>query len=247
MEEALGWARAVLQGGMKLGEGYIFPFVIMAKETVNWETTQSWARTRSTLTAHIHLTPNSHFMIWVQGCIPISTCRKELSGNPKPLLIKQPGACMLRLWWYEFMPWCPHISEFNILDITWEMNRGLSIKKGTSDETPIWERRRARWHPGTDDAENQTFQLAPFRPPCYLARSQEALPSQLSPTSCLSFCNSMPSEHSGFSSNRPVWPRWPSSNCLTPWHPAGFCILISFSSTQSMLGVPLGHHHVCPR
>lgn len=96
----------------------------MAKETVNWETTQSRARTQSTLTTHIHLTPNSHFVIWVQGCISISTYRKELlafqssssclysiSGNPQPLLIKQPGACMLRLWWYEFMPWCLHISE----------------------------------------------------------------------------------------------------------------------------------------
>ena len=43
------------------------------------------------------------------------------------------------------MPWCPHISEFNILDITWEMNRGLSIKKGTSVQM-MQKIRRSSWH-----------------------------------------------------------------------------------------------------
>lgn len=137
--------------GWSSGEEKTFFLLWSWQKRLNWDTIQSWARTQSTLTARIHLTPNSHFMIWVQGCISLSTCRKELlafqssssclysiSGNPQPLLIKQPGACMLRLWWYEFTPWCPHISEFNILDITWEMNRGLSVKEGTSDEPLIW-------------------------------------------------------------------------------------------------------------
>lgn len=104
------------------------------------------------------------------------------------------------------MPWGLHVSELSILNITRKINRGLGLSEGkcnvpASDSEPLLHRQmreringRGKWKEetqmiqGAEDAEDQKFQLAPFRLPWRLARNQESFTSWLLPR--LNFCSS---------------------------------------------------------